>query len=177
MQPLHSRGEESLCRGAPQTTPAEAQGGAVALRSSGCGCGQRAWLVTERPRPWKAGECGGTLWGEEPGFRFAAHHLAGPGLCRAQPTSHPGGWAPAWLRQALLGNSQPGEQGFGARTPSFPSPPTPPTLLQAVERQRKLAHKVIRGGSVIIFHHKPDQHQLRSPQLELQGLPPAGVEA
>lgn len=59
------------------------------------------------------------------------------------------------------------------------SPPhrPPPTLLQAVEGQRKLAHEVIGGGGIVVLHHKPDQHQLRSPQLELQSLPPAGVEA
>lgn len=41
--------------------PAEAQGGSVTLRSAGCGYERRAWLVTERLRPSKAGGCGGTL--------------------------------------------------------------------------------------------------------------------
>lgn len=76
------------------------------------------------------------------------------------------------------GVGSPGEQGLGGPAPLlFPPPSAPPTLLQAAERQCKLAHKVIGGRGVIIFHHEPDQHQLRSPQLELQGLPPAGVEA
>lgn len=103
--------------------------------------------------------------------------LQDPDCAGHSPHPTPGAGPQLGSGQALLGNSWPGEQGLGAQTPSFPSPPTPPTLLQAVERQCKLAHKVIGGGSVIIFHHKPDQHQLRSPQLELQSLPPAGVEA
>lgn len=59
----------------------------------------------------------------------------------------------------------------------FPPHSPPPTLLQAVERQCELAHKVIGRGGIVVFYHEPDQHQLWSPQLELQGLPPAGVEA
>lgn len=70
-----------------------------------------------------------------------------------------------------------GEVG-GCSSILFPPPDSPPpTLLQAVERQCKLAHKVVGGGGVIVFHHEPDQHQLRGPQLELQSLPPVGVEA
>ena len=64
----------------------------------------------------------------------------------------------------------------GTPHPFLPHQP-PPTLLQTAERQRELAHEVIGGGGVIILYHEPDQCQLRNPQLELQGLPPAGVEA
>lgn len=61
--------------------------------------------------------------------------------------------------------------------PLIPSSHPPPTLLQAVERQCELAHKIIGGGGVIVLDHKPHQHQLWDPKLELQSLLPAGVEA
>lgn len=61
--------------------------------------------------------------------------------------------------------------------PLIPSSCPPPTLLQAVEGQCELAHKIIGGGGVIVLHHKPHQHQLWDPELELQSLLPAGVEA
>lgn len=59
--PFHSRGGDGLCHGMHTGTRRTPAWVSPALRSAGCGCGRRAWLVTVRPRPWKAGGCGGTL--------------------------------------------------------------------------------------------------------------------
>lgn len=101
-------------------------------------------------------------------------HMARRVGCRPQPT--PG---VAWLRAGSWRKwAAPVNRVSEAWTPHpFPPHQPPPTLLQTAERQRELAHEIIGGGDIIILYHEPDQRQLWNPQLELQGLPPAGVEA
>lgn len=50
------------------------------------------------------------------------------------------------------------------------------TCPQACERKRELAHKVVFGRVVVVFHHEPDQGQLRDLKLEAQGAVPPRVE-
>lgn len=50
------------------------------------------------------------------------------------------------------------------------------THVQAAERERELAHKLVVGRGVVVLHHEANQRQLRHVHVELEVFVPRRVE-